>query len=271
LNYDNASLRAYTLDTSLYWVDSFGIDGYRADASVLIPDEFWKAWREALKSKHPDLLLLSESDPFNLYEAGFEVAYDWKTMSKFLLALKSPTLGSDLLDYLASEQGPDSIPVWRLRYLENHDQERIAIAARTPEQRKLAAAFLLTLPGLPLIYAGQEVGAVNRPTIDWTTVDWSAGDDSLRESYAGLIRLRKSSPALMQGNFTPLKGMPNGVFAYQRRAGSARVVVALNFKEAPVDVTIQETTGGKDLLSDERIRKGSLTLAGYGFKVIQAP
>jgi glycosidase len=258
------------IETSLYWVDTFGIDGYRADASVMVPDDFWTSWTDALNTKHPDLLLLSESDLFTLYQDGFEVAYDWTTLPKFILALKSPVLASDLLDYLGSEQRKDSIPVWRLRYLENNDQDRIAIAATTLEQQQLAAAFLLTLPGLPLIYAGQEVGAVGRPTIDWLPVDWSAGDDTLRATYTELIKLRKSSPALMEGTFAALKVEPAGVFAYERRAAGRRVVVALNFTETPTDVKIEGTPGGKDLQTGERIQS-SFKLSGYGFKLIEAP
>ncbi len=272
LNYENAALRAYMIDTSLYWVDTFGIDGYRCDASVMVPDDFWKSWREALKTKHPDLLLLSESDPFTLYKAGFEVAYDWTTHQKFLLALKSTALASDLLDFIASEQGQDSIPVWRLRYLENHDQERIAKAARTPEQRELAAAFLLTLPGLPLIYAGQEIGADQLPSLfDWTKVNWSIGDEKLRETYLELIRLRKGSPALKEGTFEELKVEQVGVFAYERRAAGQRVVVALNFKETPADVKIEGMFGGRDLRTGEKVPAGGFELSGYGYRVIEAP
>jgi glycosidase len=155
LNYENAELRDYMIETSRYWVSEFGIDGYRCDAADQVPTDFWRSWREALKATNPDLLLLSESGSMVMYQAGFEVTYDWTTQGEFTAALLTPNQAERSLRQVVTEQRRYNNQLWRMRYLENHDQERIASFARNRQQRELAAAFLLTLPGLPLIYAGQ--------------------------------------------------------------------------------------------------------------------
>lgn len=273
LNYDNAELRRYMIETSLYWVNEFAVDGFRSDAAEQVPADFWRSWREALKAANPDLLLLSESGGLEMYRAGFEVAYDWETRDKFIKALLTPELTQQALDPITAEQRSANEQLWRLRYLENHDQERIAAATNRSVQRRAAAAFLLTLPGLPLIYAGQEIGATERPSLfDPHTVNFAAGDQNLRAIYAGLIKLRKQHPALRDGMFTSLSTNNQQFLLFERATAEQRVLVFINMQSKPEYAQFQDLEEGRNLQSGETVnlRRG-LSVEGYGYRLIELP
>ncbi|HEX6290269.1 MAG TPA: alpha-amylase family glycosyl hydrolase [Herpetosiphonaceae bacterium] len=272
-NYTNDELQQYMIDTSLYWVNEFGIDGYRSDAADQVPILFWRSWRAALKAARPDLLLLSESGGVVMYSAGFEVTYDWTTQGQFTQALLTPRLAQRALSQVAAEQRRYNNQRWRMRYLENHDQERIASVARTPEQRALAAAFLLTIPGLSLIYAGQEVGATERPSLfEPHTVDFAGGDQALRKVYADLIGLRKTNPALRLGTLTTMSTRQQPFLLYERSTDDQRVLVAINMQAESVQIPLEDVTEGRDLRSGATVdlTKG-LSLDGYGYRLIELP
>ncbi|MCB9134073.1 MAG: alpha-glucosidase C-terminal domain-containing protein [Anaerolineales bacterium] len=271
LNYTSDALRAYMLETSLYWVNTFGIDGYRCDASDLVPNDFWTEWRTTLLATRPDLLLLSESDGLALYRAGFEVAYDWGTRDKFIQALKNPKLAIAILPPIARELTQTG--VWRLRYLENHDHDRIAQVAATPAQRELSAVFLLTLPGLPLIYNGQEVGLTQRPSLfDISKLNWRLGTDDLRTVYTTLIHLRRESPALREGTLEILKLSIPSVVAYTRATATQRVLILLNFAAQPAQITLPDLITGTDLLSREAVDlSAGIQLNGDDYRIIEIP
>jgi glycosidase len=157
-------------------------------------------------------------------------------------------------------------------FLTNHDHTRIATQlGNDPGKLRSAAAILLTLPGTPFIYYGEEVGLQNGPTdadeSKRTPMPWSAaggftagtpweayapglaannvaaeaGDpNSLLSYYRGWIARRKGSAALSKGTLVLLDAPPQ-VLAFERVYGSERMVVAHNLGATPVvfrDVTL---------------------------------
>lgn len=272
-DYSNDGLRLYMLESALFWVEEFGIDGYRCDASNLVPNDFWNSFRNALKPEHPKFLLLSESDGIDLYRAGFEVAYDWGTRDKFIQALKNPKLAIAILPPITKDLDDSNNQVWRLRYLENHDQDRIAQVATTPAQQELAAAFLLTMPGLPLIYNGQEVGITQRPSLfDVSKINWKLGSLDLRSVYATLIHLRHTYPALQKGDLEILKTDLPSVVAYIRATPEQRVLILLNFDSQSAQINLPDLTTGTDLFTGEQVAlNAEISLDGYGYRMIEIP
>jgi len=273
LDYANADLRRYMIETSLYWVNEFGIDGFRADAAEQVPTDFWRAWREALKAANPELLLLSESDVPAMYRAGFEVAYDWNTQPAFTAALLNPKLTQRALAPIVAEQRRAGDQRWRMRYLENHDQERIASVPTPKVARRAAAAFLLTLPGLPLIYAGQEVGATERPSLfEPNTVNFARGDENLRAIYAELIKLRRENPALREGTLTPLSTDDQQFLLFERATAEQRVLVFINMQIKPEYAELGDLTEGRNLQTGETVDLSrGLSVEGYGYRLIEIP
>lgn len=77
LDYDQPGLRAYMIDAMRYWMDAFGVDGFRFDAVDFVPDSFWEEATAALKETDPDVFLLAEASDPGLPALGFGSSFGW--------------------------------------------------------------------------------------------------------------------------------------------------------------------------------------------------
>jgi alpha-amylase len=175
-------------------------------------------------------------------------------------------------------------------FLTNHDQIRILDqpGISLPKMQTLAAAYL-TLPGLPFIYYGEEIGMLGRKPdekirtpMQWspeanggftTAIPWEdlntgiqkfnvqvedSDPDSLLNLYRKLVHLRRNTQALSGGSYLPLDTSNFVVGAYLRHSGNSDVLVVLNMDTSDV-------TGLK--LS---IDKSDLAAGDYNPKVLLA-
>jgi cyclomaltodextrinase len=233
INYDYQQNMDYLIDVAKYWLQTFSIDGYRCDVASGVNDTrpngpaFWQRFRRELKTIKPDVFLLGELDAsvLNYFDKKFDSGYDWWLLTSMKDALSNHTLIHELDSALAYYSSP-SYPgyVRPFRFMENHDESRL-ISLFPVEKVKLAATLLLTLPGVPMIYAGQEAGEQTFRGL----IDWSDPDD-LRPFYKRLISLRRSFSSLSVGKYSrALTSSPDSVFAYARVADSLSAFVAHNF------------------------------------------
>jgi glycosidase len=147
---------------------------------------------------------------------------------------------------------------------------------------RLAATMLLTLPGLPLLYTGDEVGAEFEPYDEGPVLRWT-DSHGLREHYARLVALRRDHAALQSERLKILEtAHPESVLAYLR-PGERReddIIVLLNYRPEPVRAALPAralagTTSLLDLLSGETITIASevpvIDLPGWGAIILRAP
>jgi len=173
---------------SRYWVEEVGVDGYRCDVAWGPQErdaQFWRDWRRAIRTKRPDLLLLAEAGAtdFSIYDGRFNLAYDWSLFWDALASIGTvaPSTVQDRVSNVGFWFPDNALP---FRFLENHDEQRF-YPGHSLAQTKCAAALLFSLPGVPLIYAGQEVGeSSQRGLINWTD------PQNLRPFYQRLCHTR---------------------------------------------------------------------------------
>ncbi|MBB6098616.1 glycosidase [Deinobacterium chartae] len=222
LDTSRPDVQDYLISVGKFWARA-GVDGFRADVSGDLPLNFWQRFRNALKSEYPDLLLLAETGAPAIHDRAFDLSYDWEGASRVKATLAGVGRANRLFDHFANEGG-----VPKLRYLENHDQPRIAAGLDLPRLRA-AAAILLTQPGVPLIYAGQEVGLSQQPSLfDRDPLDWSAGHPELRAWYRRLLEARKRLEPLRRGGLRLISGQPARLLAFTRHTEREKVVVLIN-------------------------------------------
>ncbi|MGE5588118.1 MAG: alpha-amylase family glycosyl hydrolase [Clostridia bacterium] len=229
-DYSSAGLRDYMIRVMRHYVEEFDIDGYRCDVAALVPTDFWRAARRALKAVKPDVLLLAESHEPAHNAAAFDVTYE-ETLPKILAQVLSGELPARAIrDMIENDRRSFPVGSLRLRYLENHDQLR-AVRALGRRGYEVAAACLFTLDGVPLIYNGQEIGDEERPSLfDPFKIRWEAGDPVVSAMYKGLCAMRRDTLALRRGSLTFLDmNREDAGLAYYREYGRSRVIVALNF------------------------------------------
>ena len=271
-----------------YWVREFGIDGFRADAAWGVRNrapEFWPRWRDELKRIKPDLLLLAEASARDPYYgiAGFDAVYDWTDKLgdwtwDDAFEEGAPTAARLRAALVASQTAHPGALV--LRFLNNNDTGERFVTRYGIARTRLAATMLMTLPGLPLIYNGDEVGAEFEPYDEGPPIVWT-DTHGLYGHYTGLVGIRREHPALRSQRLKVLEtSYPDTVLAYLR-PGEAReddVIVLLNYGSQdvraalPADVT-RGTASFVDLLSGDAVAIASelpaVGLPAWGAKVLR--
>lgn len=232
LNFEEPRVQAMISSAFHHWVEEFGVDGFRVDAAWGPRErtpEFWGKLNEELRQSKPDVFLLAEAGARDAYysQHGFDAAYDWGD------TLGVPawsgvfddetTLGQKL--HQAIEASPKHQVA---RFLNNNDTGERFITTHGPEKTRVAATLLLTLPGLPVVYAGDEVGAEFLPYDDPPPLDWT-DPHRLKAHYRLLADLRERVPSLAEGDYRALA--PHGAaFGFLRQSeGQPEVAVVLNF------------------------------------------
>ena len=249
LDYGNPEVRRMILEAFSYWVREFDVDGFRVDVAWGVKRRdsgFWPVWRRTLKRIKPDLLLLAEGtarDPY-YFSNGFDAAYDWTEHPgswAWQGVFDSDTTIVPYLDAALTDLGhgyPDDALVFR--FLNNNDTGQRFMSRYGTDKTRVASALLFTLPGIPELFTGDEVGASYLPYSDEYPISWT-DQFGLRDYYRKLIALREAWPALYSRSWEPLGAEPaTGVYAYVRwgEPGDAPVLVVLNLSGLPLTATV---------------------------------
>jgi glycosidase len=233
LDYRSEGLRAAMIEAMAFWVREVGLDGFRCDVASLVPTDFWVRARRELQALKP-LFMLAESDAAELHTRGaFDMTYDWSLPDEVFKKIGKGEAGAPLLKaWLARQPGPYPSQAYRMRFTSNHDFNSWhgTDAELYGDARQALAVLTFTLPGMPLIYNGQEAGLNKRLAFfEKDPIDWRGGDFSA--FYAQLIAFKHRHPALaagVGGGAVELLPAPADVIAFERRAGDDVVRVAVN-------------------------------------------
>lgn len=284
LNYDNEKVQTWIIDACKYWVKKFDIDGYRFDAVWAVNarcPSFGKRLQLELKSMKPGLLLIAEDKASSgtAFRQGFDAAYDWtkdtnwvsqwswqyefdKLNNHTIFNHPSVVVRKQLLRKALFDNQDRAGLV--LRFLENNDMHRF-ISNHSPEITKMAATLLFSLPGLPMLYNGQEIGFKEFPYRSGPIFKRDTGIRSLNHElfdfYKQLISIRQKNSALAAGTMKEVPVDDSGVVAFSRNSGSQVVLVLINMAatESAVTLTLpgllnrHGTTRLRDLVSGDVI------------------
>ncbi len=192
LDYSNDELWAYQIETLVQWAKI--VDGFRCDVAPLIPIEFWKEARERVNAMKPDFIWLSETvEPHfiehlrerdliahsdaEIYEA-FDLTYAYDVFPEFKAYLAGEIPLSDYVRALNRQETIYPSNYVKLRFLENHDQDRIVNSLVDIEDLVEWTAFNYFQKGATLVYNGQEVGSKRLPNLfEKDPIDWVTGID----------------------------------------------------------------------------------------------
>lgn len=241
LNYDNYELRKYMISMMRFWVENIGIDGFRCDVAELVPTTFWERARLSLDRIKPVFMLSEGSLPEHHLKA-FDATYAWNTYRILGDIFKGKVSASEIHELLRKEALRYPKNSLRLRFHTNHDEnywDAPAVKKFGAEGVKVAAALMVALPGIPMLYNGEEAGSSNRLDLfEKSQIDWTR-DATYREFYKKLIALRKTNVALGSGSYLPLQNSHNRqVLSFWRESEAQTVAVLLNFDRTPKSVTV---------------------------------
>ncbi len=268
-------------DILLFWAAK-GVDGFRRDVAEMVPVEFWQWVITEVKSTYPDMLFIAEAYDRNQYrnflEVGrFDYLYDkvglYDGLKKLMKAEPDATVDDIRFVWNEESRGFSSR---MLRFLENHDEERIASPhfAGDPWLAVPAMVVSTTLSAGPvMIYSGQEVGEPalgdegyggddGRTTIfdywgvpqlqKWTNNgrfdggELNENEQKLRGFYTKMLNISREHPAINSGGFYELEhtdggsvGLMSKTYAYLRFTEKDRVLVVVNFEREAKSIRIK--------------------------------
>ena len=236
LDYERPALRDAMLAAMQFWVRETDLDGFRCDVASLVPTSFWERVRRELDAVKP-MFMLAESDAKDLHRSAFDMTYSWDLAALFHHIGQGEAGAPQLLEWARQEPHGYPASAYRMRFTANHDfNSWNGTDAELYGDAYLPLAVLtFTLPGMPLIYNGQESRLTKRlEFFEKDPIAWKTHE--LAPFYAKLVALKHAHPALGNGQYggalVPLATGNDQVFAFQRVLGSDTVTVAVNVTAA---------------------------------------
>jgi neopullulanase len=249
-NTDHPEVRTFLLDVAEHWIN-FGIDGWRLDVPAEIDDPpFWREFREVVKTANPEAYLVGEiwdEAPSWLEGDQFDALMNYPLVSPILSFFGAGSLRDyskahltfDPLDAETFAEDVDdvlSLYDWevtcaQLNLLDSHDMARAQwIMGDNADALRQAVLFLMTMPGAPCIYYGDEVGLSAkgdpycREAFPEDEADW---DTDLLAFYRDATTLRHRHEVLRTGRVEWLHAEDRTV-AFRRVLDDREAVVVFN-------------------------------------------
>ena len=252
LDYSNKEMRAGMVDALKFWLTEIGVDGYRCDVAGEVPTDFWDETRPMLDSVKPELFMLAEASKPELQKHAFDMGYNWPM--KDLFSEIAATVGQytfkkegepmrtfpvktavDIDSLLADQAANYPKDCYLMNMITNHDLNSWegTEMERLGNLMDACAVLSYTLPGMPLIYTGQETG-MNRPFeffIKDKAPEWEPRNEFFT-FYQKLNALKHAEKALAAGCAGgEMKRYPTtdeDLYIFSREVEGSKVIVFVN-------------------------------------------
>lgn len=317
LNFDNPKVRKEIYDIGRFWLEEVGVDGFRLDAAKhIFPDDrpednhaFWKEFREKMTAIKPDIYLVGEvydrKEIVAPYLPGLPALFNFDFHYTLIEAFRKTDgmlLAKKQKEVLDFYQGitKDFVDA---TFSSNHDQERLLNSLdENPKKYKQAITILMTMPGAPYLYYGEEIGMLGKKPDEhirepflwdlknndkgrttWIepiyskdeTVTPLAIQKSMSTSYFNhykeIIKLRNSNRALALGNLTLYEGeLQSQLMVYIREYKNQSLLIVHNIGDTDITFTLPENYD--EIVYDlgtVNIESGTLVLTAFSSAVIR--
>ncbi|MCH6233724.1 alpha-amylase family glycosyl hydrolase [Cognataquiflexum rubidum] len=317
LNFDNPKVREEIYEIGRFWLEEVGVDGFRLDAAKhIFPDDrpsdnhaFWKEFRDKMTAIKSDVYLVGEVYDkkeivapylpglpalFN-FDFHYTLIESYKKEDGMLLAKKQ----KEVLDFYngITEEFIDAT------FSSNHDQPRLLNSLdENPRKLKQAINILMTMPGAPYLYYGEEIGmlgkkpdenirepflwdmkANDKGRTSWMVPTYSKDDvvtplaiqksmsTSYFNHYKEIIQLRNSNRALALGSLELYEGeLPSPLMAFFRTHDDQEVFVVHNLSGAVIQIDAPEEFQTVIYSFGEAKKDGNkITLPGFSSLVLE--
>lgn len=297
-NQKNPYVARYLIQNSIWWVEFAGLDGIRQDTYPYPDKDFMAAWMKALREEYPNLNVVGEAwinyppqiaywldnkNNKDEYRSYLTNAFDFPLMGAIQKAFTENEgwdSGMARLYELLSQDFLYSDPSKLITFADNHDIERMYPVLKTPQNVKMALAFLATTRGIPLVYYGTEAlldrgdlqgdpgkrkdfpGGWQGDQVNmFTAENLSTDQKDLLDYMSTLFSWRKTNKTIQEGKLTHY--IPeDGIYVYFRTLGKESVMVILNNNESYVktintaryEENLKGYKTGKNILDGSQIK-----------------
>ncbi len=277
LNYNTQAVHDSMFSIAEFWLDSMHVDGFRLDAATYLYEDgnqilncpatyqFWHDFHTFYKGINDSAMTVGEvwwpTDTILPYVLGgdkLDFCFEFDLASDIISAINS---GNPSQLKIEAQYAYDQFPYLQYgTFLTNHDQDRVIDKfSGSISKMKAAAAIYLTLPGVPFVYYGEEIGmkgsgadenkrrpmqwtsgahagfttgnpweALNNNYTTYNVATEEADSNSLLNWYKKLIAIRNEEPALRRGNYIATAGAPSSIYSFVREYDGDTILVVIN-------------------------------------------
>jgi glycosidase len=264
LNLSHPDVRNHLFGAIEAWARDYDNDGLRLDAADCLDFDFLKALSAFCRGLKPDFWLMGEIIHGDYRRWANPEMLDSVTNYECYKGLYSSHLDANYFELawsLERQFGPRGLyrGLDLYNFADNHDVNRVASSLSDPSHLYPLYALLFTMPGVPSIYYGSEFGLTGkkqdgndqplRLAFDLAALQLNAPQPNLPAAIARLAALRRSTPALQQGDYIQLLVQPQQL-VFRRTLEGSSVVVAVNASSEAADISVALAGSANAFLPD---------------------
>lgn len=283
LNTGNKEVCEYFCRVGAYWIKEVGVDGWRLDVANEVNHEFWREFRRAVRREKEDVFLIGEIwEDSTIWLQGDQfdstMNYSFSYICKEFFA--DQCIGVREFDEKINHMNlryPYPVTLAQMNFLDTHDVPRfLSYCGGDMEKLKLAVFFMMTAPGIPSIFYGDEKGIEGKTEAKYRApMPWEAERTAiladLENYYQKLADIRKEHEALCCGNYrTFLTDEKQQIYVFRRKSESEEIFVMINRsqKERVIALDCDNRKEGIELLSGKKEDNSRITCDGMSGKLI---
>ena len=258
LDFNNKNLRKAMIEDMKYWLTEFNIDGFRCDVAGEVPTDFWDTATAELNKIKP-VFMLAEAEKAELQVKAFDMGYGWEAHHIFNGIAKGEKTVKDWDNYVTKIDSTLQKDDINMNFTSNHDEnswngteyERLGDAV------EVFAAMSYIVPGMPLIYNGQEYDLKKRLRFfEKDTIPHTAG--KMGSIYEKLGKLKVENEALNGGkNKSSYKRIvtsdDKSILAFEREKNGKKVIFIANLSKTAKQFTLPADGSFTDGMSGQKI------------------
>lgn len=269
------------------WLE-MGASGWRLDVADELPDEFIEMIKNKMKNTKKDSVLIGEvwEDASNKvsyskkrrYLLGDELDsvtnYPFRnTLVQFINGeISSENFRRNIMSIM--ENYPKENFYSNMNLLGNHDTERIfTILNEDMKKLELALCMQMTLPGVPLIYYGDEAGLLgNKDPENRRAYPWGRENEEIINLYKSFAKIRNEEKLLKCGDIFIYRNLPDSVVAFSRYINNKKMIIIVNRSLSEEQIVLNDEVGVfKDKFSNEIFKSDEnliLNIKGESYKIL---
>lgn len=268
LNYENKDLWNAMNAEMLYWVKEHNIDGFRCDVAGNVPTDYWNQIVPQLKAIKP-VFMLAESEDKDLFYEAFDMGYNWEGHHIMNEIAQGKMNVNDWDNYMKKIDTTYQEDDYLMNFITNHDENSWngTVKERLGDASETMLAFSYTLPGMPLIYSGQEYDMNKRLKF--------FEKDSIPKNKAKvwpvlekLGKLKNTIDALdgakKAANYQRITTSEDAnILAFKRLKNNSELIFMANMSDEPKSFSAEINGDFKDAMTDKDISLNSEDLHNF--------
>lgn len=259
LNYDNQGLRKEMTADMLHWIKNENIDGFRCDVASNVPLDFWQQAIPQLR-KEKNIFMLAEAwEPELLKDGFFDMAYGWEAHHTMNRIAQGKNTVKDWDKLILDNQKKYNTNDILMNFVDNHDENSWngTTKSRLAKAEEAMTALSYVMPGMPLIYSGNEYG-LNHSLKFFEKDSIPKTKGAAWELRRKLGKLKTENSALNGGkksaSYKKIKtSNDTEILAFERKKNGEKIIYIANLSDKTISTSLPINGEFVDFITGKKI------------------